>query len=57
VTSALFAKGLVYADSRQAELRVRLGDLDLPIDTTHLERALRVIPMVLSLQPGEKVQF
>ena len=45
VNSAPFAKALVYADSRQAELRVYLGDPDVPIDTNHLERALRVIPM------------
>jgi transposase len=45
VTSAPFAKALVYADRRQAELRVYLGDPDVPIDTNHLERALRVIPM------------
>jgi transposase len=45
VTRAPFAKALVYADSRQAELRVYLGDPDVPIDTNHLERALRVIPM------------
>jgi len=45
VTSAPFAKALAYADRRQAELRVYLGDPDVPIDTNHLERALRVIPM------------
>ena len=45
VTSAPFAKALVYADRRQTELRVYLGDPDVPIDTNHLERALRVIPM------------
>ncbi|MCU0299965.1 MAG: IS66 family transposase, partial [Candidatus Nanopelagicales bacterium] len=45
VTRAPFAKALVYADSRQAELRVYLGDPAVPIDTNHLERALRVIPM------------
>jgi transposase len=45
VNSAPFAKALVYADGRQAPLRVYLGDPDVPIDTNHLERALRVIPM------------
>ena len=45
VTSSPFAKALVYAGSRQTELRVYLGDPDVPIDTNHLERALRVIPM------------
>ena len=45
VTSAPFAKALVYADRRQTELRVYLGDPDVPIDTNHLERALRPIPM------------
>ena len=45
VTSSPFAKALVYADRRQTELRVYLGDPDVPIDTNHLERALRVIPM------------
>ena len=45
VNSAPLAKALVYADGRQAQLRVYLGDPDVPIDTNHLERALRVIPM------------
>jgi transposase len=45
VNSAPLAKALVYADGRQAPLRVYLGDPDVPIDTNHLERALRVIPM------------
>ncbi len=45
VTSSPFAKALAYADRRQTELRVYLGDPDVPIDTNHLERALRVIPM------------
>ena len=39
------AKALVYADNHQAQLKVYLGDPDVPIDTNHLERALRVIPM------------
>lgn len=45
VDSAPLAKALVYADNHQAQLRVYLGDPDVPIDTNHLERALRVIPM------------
>jgi transposase len=43
--SAPLAKALVYTDNHQAQLRVYLGDPDVPIDTNHLERALRVIPM------------
>jgi len=39
------AKALVYAENHQAQLKVYLGDPDVPIDTNHLERALRVIPM------------
>jgi transposase len=38
-------KALAYARDRRAELQVYLGDPDVPIDTNHLERALRVIPM------------
>ena len=45
VNSTPLAKALVYADNHQAQLRVYLGDPDVPIDTNHLERALRVIPM------------
>ncbi len=45
VNSAPLAKALVYAENHQAQLRVYLGDPDVPIDTNHLERALRVIPM------------
>ena len=40
-----FSKALVYAAEREASLRIFLGDPDVPIDTNHLERALRVIPM------------
>jgi transposase len=40
-----FAKALVYAAEREASLRIFLGDPDVLIDTNHLERALRVIPM------------
>jgi len=45
VASAPLAKALVYTHNHQAQLRVYLGDPDVPIDTNHLERALRVIPM------------
>lgn len=45
VNSAPLAKALVYADNHQAQLKVYLGDPDVPIDSNHLERALRVIPM------------
>lgn len=45
VNSAPLAKALVYAANHQAQLRTYLGDPDVPIDTNHLERALRVIPM------------
>jgi transposase len=45
VTSDPFSKALVYAAERAASLRIFLGDPDVPIDTNHLERALRVIPM------------
>lgn len=34
-----------YVLKRQAELRVFLEDPDVPLDTNHLERALRPIPM------------
>ena len=39
------AKALVYAEHHQEQLKVYLGDPEVPIDTNHLERALRVIPM------------
>ena len=45
VNSEPLAKALVYAENHQAQLRVYLSDPDVPIDTNHLERALRVIPM------------
>lgn len=45
VSSDPFAKALVYAGEREASLKIFLGDPDVPIDTNHLERALRVIPM------------
>ena len=39
------AKALAYAHEREGALRVFLSDPAVPIDTNHLERALRVIPM------------
>ncbi|KAA6185893.1 IS66 family transposase [Thiohalocapsa marina] len=38
-------KALAYATKREAPLRVFLSDPEVPPDTNHLERALRVIPM------------
>ncbi|MES2356150.1 MAG: IS66 family transposase [Pseudomonadota bacterium] len=40
-----FIKALAYALKRQDALKVYLNDPDVPIDTNHLERALRPIPM------------
>jgi transposase len=40
-----FTKALAYARERRAGLEVFLTDADVPLDTNHLERALRVIPM------------
>ena len=40
-----FTKALAYTRERRLGLEVFLGDPDVPIDTNHLERALRVIPM------------
>ncbi len=40
-----FTKALAYARERRCALEVYLTDPDVPIDTNHLERALRVIPM------------
>lgn len=45
VNSNPFSKALVYANNREHALRVFLSDGDLQLDTNHLERALRVIPM------------
>jgi transposase len=39
------AKALTYVMKRQHELSVYLSEPDVSIDTNHLERALRVIPM------------
>ena len=38
-------KALKYAMNRRAELQVFLSDPDVPLDTNHVERELRVIPM------------
>lgn len=38
-------KAVGYVLNRQSELRVFLEDPDVPMDTNHLERALRPIPM------------
>ena len=43
--SSLLAKALKYATARRASLEVFLSDPEVPIDTNHLERALRPIPM------------
>ena len=40
-----FTKAALYALERQRGLEVFLADPDVPLDTNHLERALRVIPM------------
>ena len=39
------SKALAYARERRTELKVFLSDPEVPIDTNHLERALRAIPM------------
>jgi hypothetical protein len=43
-------KSLAYARERHAGMEVFLTDPDVPIDTNHLERALRAIPM--NAKPG-----
>ena len=43
--SSPFLKALAYARERREGLEVYLDDPDVAIDTNHLERALRVIPM------------
>lgn len=40
-----FRKALNYVVARETELRVFLEDPDIPLDTNHLERAIRPIPM------------
>lgn len=39
------SSALKYAMARRGELQVFLGDPDVPVDTNHLERGLRPIPM------------
>ena len=41
----LLTKALAYVRGRRAALEVFLGDADVPIDTNHLERALRPVPL------------
>ena len=43
--SSPFTGALAYLRERRAGLEVYLHDPEVPIDTNHLERALRVIPM------------
>ena len=43
--SSPLTKALIYAHKRRAALEVFLADPDVPIDTNHLERALRPIPL------------
>jgi transposase len=43
--SSPFTKALAYARERREGLSVFLADPDVPIDTNHLERALRAIPL------------
>ncbi len=38
-------QALAYARERKTQLMVFLGDEDVPMDTNHIERALRPIPM------------
>lgn len=45
VPSHPLAKAIAYAREREGALRVYLGDPSVAIDTNHLERALRPIPM------------
>lgn len=43
--SSPFTQALSYARKRRLGLEIFLTDPDVPIDTNHLERALRAIPM------------
>jgi len=45
VPNSPFAKALMYLANREVELSVFLADADVPIDTNHLERLIRPIPM------------
>ena len=49
VPSNPLSKALKYAREREEALRLYLSDPELPIDTNHLERTLRVIPIWRSL--------
>ena len=46
--SNLLTKALAYIRDRRAALRVFLDDPAVAIDTNHIERALRPIPMACS---------
>ncbi len=43
--SSPLTKALAYVRERRKGLEIYLSDPDVPIDTNHIERALRVIPM------------
>jgi len=45
IDSNPLSKALAYTQNHQQQLKTYLSDPDVPIDTNHLERALRVIPM------------
>ncbi len=45
VKSNPLTKALAYAMKREPSLKVFLSDPEVPMDTNHLERALRVIPL------------
>lgn len=45
INSNPLSKALQYTENHQQQLKTYIGDPDVPIDTNHLERALRVIPM------------
>jgi hypothetical protein len=45
VNSVSLVEALAQADDHEAQLRVYMVESEVPIDTKHLERALRVIPM------------
>ena len=45
INSNPLSKALQYTENHQQQLKTYLSDPDVPIDTNHLERALRVIPM------------
>ena len=45
VNSNPLSKALVYVENHREQLQVYLSDPDVPIDTNHVERELRPIPM------------